>query len=126
MPPPDPTSRTDPPPAVVQARRRHWRRTQCITAALLCAWFAVGFGVTWFARDLDFPFFGWPFSFWVAAQGGVIVFVVLIAVYARRMARVDRALAADGGLPPEPASAAPPGTATVAERVAGESRTPRR
>ena len=35
----------------------------------------VGFVVTWFARDLDFPFFGWPFSFWVAAQGGIIVFV---------------------------------------------------
>jgi len=75
------------------ARARHWRRTQRLTAALLLAWFVVGFVVTWFARDLDFPFFGWPFSFWVAAQGGVVVFVVLIAVYARRMARNDRLLA---------------------------------
>lgn len=75
------------------ARARHWRRTTRLTAALLAAWFVVGFGVTWFARDLDFPFFGWPFSFWVAAQGGIVVFVVLIAAYARRMARNDRRLA---------------------------------
>ncbi len=79
------------------ARVRHWHRTQRLTAALLLAWFGVGFVVTWFARDLDFPFFGWPFSFWMAAQGGVIVFVVLLAVYARRMARIDSRLDAEGG-----------------------------
>ena len=86
----DSSAATDP---VRAARARHWRRTLRLTAALLVAWFVVGFGVTWFARDLDFPFFGWPFSFWVAAQGGIVVFVVLIAVYARRMARNDRRLA---------------------------------
>jgi putative solute:sodium symporter small subunit len=109
MPPPDPSSRTDPPSpeALARSRARHWRRTRRLTAALLFAWFAVGFGVTWFARDLDFPFFGWPFSFWVAAQGGVIVFVALIAVYARGMARVDRALADAGGLPADAADAVP-------------------
>ena len=80
------------------ARARHWRRTRRLTAALLAAWFVIGFVVTWFARDLDFPFFGWPFSFWVAAQGGIVVFVVLLVVYARGMARNDLRLASDGGL----------------------------
>ena len=80
------------------ARVRHWRRTRRLTAALLAAWFVIGFVVTWFARDLDFPFFGWPFSFWVAAQGGIVVFVALLVVYARRMARNDRRLASDGGV----------------------------
>ena len=84
-------------PAAERARRLHWRRTLRLTGALLIAWFVVGFVVTWFARDLDFPFFGWPFSFWVAAQGGIIVFVVLLAVYARRMARLDRRLDDEGG-----------------------------
>ena len=84
-------------PAAAIARARHWRRTRRLTGALLLAWFVVGFGVTWFARDLDFPFFGWPFSFWVAAQGGVIVFVALLAVYAGAMARVDQALGDAGG-----------------------------
>ena len=83
------------PAAADAARRRHWRRTRALTAVLLLAWFAVAFGVPWFARDLDFVFFGWPFAFWAAAQGGVIFFVVLIAAHARAMARIDRAL--DGG-----------------------------
>ena len=104
MPIPDPSGAPDP---VRAARARHWRRTQRLTAVLLLAWFVVGFVVTWFARDLDFPFFGWPFSFWVAAQGGIVVFVVLIAVYARRMAHHDRRLAdetshADGAAPAVP------------------------
>ena len=81
------------PDPVRAARARHWRRTRTLTAALLFIWFVVGFVVTWFARDLDFPFFGWPFSFWVAAQGGIIVFVVLLAVYAWRMRRIDRRFA---------------------------------
>ena len=83
--------------AVHDARARHWRRTLRLTGTLLLAWFLVGYVVTWFARDLDFPFFGWPISFWVAAQGGIIVFVLLLLAYARRMARNDRRLARDTG-----------------------------
>lgn len=83
--------------AVRAARARHWRRTLRLTGLLLLAWFLVGYVVTWFARDLDFPFFGWPFSFWVAAQGGIIVFVLLLFAYARCMARNDRRLARDTG-----------------------------
>lgn len=103
MPPPVPPADPPAPPIpadVAEARARHWRRTLRLTAALLVVWFAAGFGITWFARELDFAFFGWPFSFWAAAQGGVIVFVALIALYAWRMARADRALQDAGGLPP--------------------------
>ena len=84
------------------ARARHWRRTRRLTAGLLVVWFLVGFVVTWFARDLDFPFFGWPFSFWVAAQGGMLVFVALLAVYAAGMARLDRRLADETDGKPAP------------------------
>lgn len=92
---PEPPESAPAPDALKAARARHWRRTRTLTAALLLVWFVVGFVVTWFARDLDFPFFGWPFSFWVAAQGGSVLFVVLLVVYARRMARLDRRLAHD-------------------------------
>jgi putative solute:sodium symporter small subunit len=76
------------------AARRHWHANLRLTALLLAAWFGVGFVIPWFARDLAFPFFGWPFSFWVAAQGGTGVFVALIAVYALVMRRADRRLLA--------------------------------
>lgn len=106
MPPPDFADPSPAPPNAAQrARRVHWRRTRRLTATLLVGWLGVGYVVTWFARDLDFPFFGWPFSFWVAAQGGVIAFVGLLVVYAWRMARIDRRLAADAGAGAEPASA---------------------
>jgi len=96
MPLSDPAAAPEP---LRDARARHWRRTRTLTAALRGGWFVVGFVVTWFARDLDFPFFGWPFSFWVAAQGGMVAFVVLLAIYARRMARLDRELADAAGAP---------------------------
>ena len=88
--------------AAERARRGHWRRTRRLTAVLLLAWFGIGYVVTWFARDLDFAFFGWPFSFWVAAQGGAVAFFVLLAVYARGMARIDRRLDGEGGVPVQP------------------------
>ncbi|MGN6525246.1 MAG: DUF4212 domain-containing protein [Burkholderiaceae bacterium] len=103
MPPSD--QRPDPGPDAA-ARARHWRRTRGLTAVLLAAWFGVGFVVPWFARDLDFRFFGWPFGFWASAQGGVILFVALIALYARRMRRLDRVLDARPG--PAPGGEPPP------------------
>ena len=64
--------------------------TYAFTLALLAVWFAVTFGVTFFARDLGFMFFGWPFSFWVGAQGALIVYVCIIGFYAWYMNRLDQ------------------------------------
>jgi putative solute:sodium symporter small subunit len=71
-------------------RRRYWRRTLQLTAGLLAVWFVVTFVVAFFARDLRFTVFGYPFSFWVAAQGAPLVYLALIGFYARRMNRLDR------------------------------------
>lgn len=73
-------------------RVAYWRKNLRITAALLGVWFIVTFVVTFFAREWNFRFFGWPFSFWVAAQGGLLVYLVLIGIYARFMNRLDAAL----------------------------------
>ncbi len=54
-------------------------------------WFGVTFGVAFFARELSFRFFGWPFSFWVASQGALIVFALIVWVYAHVMDRLDQA-----------------------------------
>ena len=81
-----------------------WRRNLRLTAVLLAVWFFVTFVIGWFARDLDFDFFGWPFSFWVAAQGALIVYVAIVWFYAVRMDRLDdEAIAAgrDKGAPPQ-------------------------
>ena len=75
-----------------QARlARHWHRTQLLTGALICIWFCATFGVGFFARELErFHFFGWPLSYYMAAQGSLIVFLLIIGVYALVMRRFDR------------------------------------
>lgn len=75
---------------MTEDRQRHWRRTLRLTVALLAVWFVASFGVAWFARDLSFDFFGWPFSFWVGAQGALVVYVAIIAYYAHYMNKLDR------------------------------------
>ena len=76
-------------PAIPENQRRHWQRNVQLTAALLCVWFIVTFVLVFFARELDFRFFGWPFSFWVAAQGALLVYLGLVAYYAWAMSRLD-------------------------------------
>lgn len=60
-----------------------------MTAVLLSIWFITTFVVIYFARDLDFNFFGWPFSFWMGAQGSLIIYVAIIWFYARYMSKLD-------------------------------------
>jgi len=72
-----------------EKHRSYWRRILRLTAGLLAAWFIVTYVVAFFARELSFSFFGWPFSFWVAAQGALIVYVIIIWLYARAMDRLD-------------------------------------
>lgn len=69
--------------------RRYWRKNRIVIASLLLIWFMVTFGVSYFARALSFSFFGWPFSFWVGAQGALLVYGVIIGFYAWYMNRLD-------------------------------------
>ena len=55
----------------------------------MAIWSVVTFVVAFYARDLNFSFFGWPFSFWVAAQGALIVYALIIWFYQRYMDRLD-------------------------------------
>jgi putative solute:sodium symporter small subunit len=74
---------------ITERHREYWRKNLRITGILLAIWFFVTFVVGFFARDLNFTFFGWPFSFWVGAQGALVVYVVIIWYYARTMNRLD-------------------------------------
>jgi putative solute:sodium symporter small subunit len=73
-------------------------RTIVLKASLLVLWAAVSFGFCFFARDLDFMVAGWPFNYWMAAQGTVLVFIAILAFYAWAMNRIDDAQTA-GNLP---------------------------
>jgi putative solute:sodium symporter small subunit len=75
---------------VSENHQAYWRKNLRITSILLLIWFLVTYVVGYFARDLSFTFFGWPFSFWVGSQGALVVYVLIIAFYARYMNRLDQ------------------------------------
>ncbi len=49
---------------------------------LLVVCFVASFGAVYFARDLQWVVARWPLGFWFAAQGGVLVFAAVVALYA--------------------------------------------
>lgn len=69
--------------------REYWGKNLKITGLLLALWFFVTFVLGYFAREMTFTFFGWPFSFWVAAQGALVVYCLIIWFYARYMNKLD-------------------------------------
>ena len=78
-------------------QREYWHRNLRTTGWLLALWFFVTFVLAYFARDLNFNFFGWPFSFYMAAQGSLIIYLLIIMYYARFMNRLDREYGVDEG-----------------------------
>ena len=62
--------------------REYWRKNLRITGILLAIWFVVTFVVGYFARQLNF-------SFWMGAQGALVVYVAIIGYYAYYMNRLD-------------------------------------
>lgn len=59
----------------------------------LVIWFIASFVVTWFADALNnfrMPVLDFPLGYYMAAQGSLIVFVVLIFWFARRQDTIDR------------------------------------
>jgi putative solute:sodium symporter small subunit len=87
-----------PPDSAVAAQRtrlQHWHKTRRMTTLLLMLWLLTGFCAAFFARELaGWSVFGWPLSFYLAAQGASLVYLGIIAFYAWRMRKLDRAAAA--------------------------------
>ncbi len=69
----------------------HWRRTRNLMWTTLAIWFVFSFVVHWFANALNgSTFLDFPLGFYMAAQGSLFVFVVLIFWFARTQDKIDR------------------------------------
>ena len=71
--------------------RGYWRANLRLQIGLLAIWAIAGYLLSIFLAGVlnDFTVYGFPVAFWFAQQGAIIVFVILIFVYAVTMDRID-------------------------------------
>ena len=76
--------------AIMDNLEQHWAETPSLTTWILILWFIFSMGIFFFANSLNsITFFGWPFGFYMAAQGSLVIFVVLIVVLNIKQEKID-------------------------------------
>ena len=76
-----------------QREEAHWRKTTRLMLTHLGIWFFFGYVIHMFVVPLNtitIPILGFPLGFYMAAQGSLIVFVVMLFVFARQQENIDR------------------------------------
>jgi putative solute:sodium symporter small subunit len=68
------------------------RKVRRLTWACMAVWVGVTLVPIYGARRLNFELWGWPFNFWMAAQGCVLVYLAVVVVYAWLVNRWEAAL----------------------------------
>jgi len=70
----------------------YWRANISLVLRCMAVWFFVSYGCGILFVDFlnQFRIGGFPLGFWFAQQGSILVFILLIAYYARAMTRLDR------------------------------------
>ena len=69
----------------------YWKENIRLVLSLLTIWFIVSFGMgILFVDALDkYHFFGFKFGFWMAQQGSIFCFVIIIFIYVYKMNKLD-------------------------------------
>jgi putative solute:sodium symporter small subunit len=74
-------------------QKAHWDKTTRLMLIHLGIWFFFGYIIHMFVKPLNaivIPVLGFPLGFYMAAQGSLIVFVVMLFLFARQQNRIDR------------------------------------
>jgi putative solute:sodium symporter small subunit len=86
----------EPPPVSARmalAHRRYWRFNVALISVLMLIGFVVSFVVPLYARALsNVRVAGFRLPFYLGAQGAIVIYLLLIAVYIVAMTRADRRL----------------------------------
>lgn len=79
--------------ATADKRRAYWKANLRLLSVLLVVWFSASFGAgILLADELDqIRVAGFRLGFWMAQQGSIVVFLLLVLVYVQFMNRLDRA-----------------------------------
>jgi putative solute:sodium symporter small subunit len=77
--------------------KEYWRKNVTMTIILLAIWAVITYVIGFYARELSFNFFGWPFAFWVGGQGALALYVIIIGYYAWYMGKLDKEYGVEEG-----------------------------
>ena len=77
---------------VQENHRAYWRANIRLVLILLAVWFIVGCVLSILLVDQlnRISVGGFPVGFWFSQQGTIIVFIVLVYIYAARLQKLDR------------------------------------
>lgn len=74
-----------------QSGDRYWARTSALMWIMLVLWIFFSFVIHMFVTPLNsIRILGFPLGFYMAAQGSLIAFVVMLFVFAWRQDQIDR------------------------------------
>lgn len=77
--------------ANVSQQTAHWAKTRNLMIIHMVIWALFSFVVHWFAPILNHvAFMHFPFGFYMAAQGSLMVFVVQLFVFVHQQDKIDR------------------------------------
>ena len=70
---------------------RYWQRTRGLMWTMMALWLFFSFVIHFFVNSLNgISILGFPLGFYMAAQGSLIAFVVMLFVFAKRQDTIDR------------------------------------
>jgi putative solute:sodium symporter small subunit len=71
----------------------HWEKTRNLMLKYLAAWLFFGYIIHFFVVPLNYiiiPILNFPLGFYMAAQGSLIAFVVMLFLFAKQQDQIDR------------------------------------
>ena len=70
---------------------RHWSRTSTLMWVMMVLWVFFSYIIHFFVDALNgIKILGFPLGFYMAAQGSLIAFVVMLFIFAVRQDKIDR------------------------------------
>lgn len=68
----------------------YWRQNFMLMVVVLLIWFLVSLGAAMIADTLNkIVIFGFPLGYYMGSQGSLIVFILLIVFYSKKMDELD-------------------------------------
>lgn len=71
-------------------RVSYWNKTKNLMIIMMALWVFFGYVIHMFVASLNnIVILGFPFGYYMAAQGSLIAFVIMLFVFARRQNAID-------------------------------------